>query len=268
MSENNPLPAGRVLYIPHGGGPLPLLNDAAHQELVNYLQVVPTQIDRPSAIVVVSAHWEAPVPTVTGGANPELIYDYYGFPPESYQISYPAPGDPELAGRIVACLQDAEIPVRKDEARGFDHGVFVPLKLMYPAADIPCVQLSLCHGLDPAIHVAMGRALRALLNDGVLILGSGLSFHNMRALVSGGSTDERNEAFENWLADTCASPTLTTVAREQRLINWAQAPHARYCHPREEHLLPLHVCFGAAGEALPQLVSVPVLGKRTSAFLW
>ena len=130
------------------------------------------------------------------------------------------------------------------------------------------LQLSLCHGLDPAIHVAMGRALRALLNDGVLILGSGLSFHNMRALVSGGSTDERNEAFENWLADTCASPTLTTVAREQRLINWAQAPHARYCHPREEHLLPLHVCFGAAGEALPQLVSVQVLGKRASAFLW
>jgi 4,5-DOPA dioxygenase extradiol len=165
-------------------------------------------------------------------------------------VQYPAPGDPALAGRIKSALDKAGLPAALDNSRGFDHGLFVPLLLMYPEADIPCVQLSLVRGLDPALHLRMGQALAALSGEDILILGSGFSFHNMqeffRSSAPGGQGDPRNEAFQLWLAETCVSPDLTPRDRFERLLSWETAPHARYCHPREEHLLPLHVIAGAA----------------------
>lgn len=261
-----------VLYLPHGGGPLPLLGDPAHAALTAFLEEIPGNLGEPSAILVISAHWEEDRPSVTGGAQPELIYDYYGFPQESYSIRYPAPGEPGLARRICELLDAAGMAARSDERRGFDHGLFVPLKLMYPAAGIPCVQLSLLANLDPAAHIALGKALAPLRDGNLLIVGSGMSFHNMRALSSPGSVgDGRDEAFDAWLTETCTLPSLPVEERERRLIEWENAPDARYCHPREEHLLPLHVCYGAACAETPvaEIVFAQcVMGQRVSAVLW
>ncbi len=264
--------AGRqpVLYIPHGGGPLPLLGDPAQAGLAAFLREQPGSFARPRAIALISAHWEEAVPTVTAGSHPALIYDYYGFPPESYHIEYPAAGSPELAQRIVALLEIAGIKAAADGQRGFDHGLFVPLKLMYPQADIPCVQLSLQRGLDPQAHIAIGRALTPLRQEGVLIVGSGLSFHSLRVFFS--HNDPLFSAqFDAWLAETCAGPGLDIAERGGRLIDWDSAPHARYCHPREEHLLPLHVCFGAAESDSPvaqRVFAEELMGQRVSGFRW
>lgn len=261
---------GSILFIPHGGGPLPLLGDAGHRELVEFLQNIPDKLIKPSAIIVISAHWEAPVVTITQSAAPPLIYDYYGFPDESYAIQYPAPGYPELAMNIAQQLQQHGIVADMDADRGFDHGLFVPLKLMYPDASIPCVQLSLLHSLSPQQHIAVGKALAALERENTLIIGSGFSFHNLHAFFSkdSGESDLKNEVFQDWLNDTCTSTRLSEQERESRLLDWASAPHARYAHPREEHLLPLHVCYGIAGTTAAQAFSIKVLGKRASAFLW
>jgi len=258
-----------VLFIPHGGGPLPLLDGPGHSELIDFLQGISARIPRPSAICVISAHWEEPVATVTSNASPSLIYDYYGFPENAYAIQYPVPGSPSLANKIYSALQSSGIPARLDEQRGFDHGLFVPLKLMFPDATIPCVQLSLLNNLDPAGHIAIGKALRPLREDNVLFIGSGFSFHNMRAFFSGNQgLDKQNIAFENWLIDTCISPKYSFSERTSRLIDWTHAPTARYCHPREEHLLPLHVCAGLSEEAAELMFDGEVLGKRACAFVW
>lgn len=259
-----------VLYIPHGGGPLPLLGDPDHQLLVDFLQQIPSRLARPTAIVVISAHWEEEQATLTSGATPGLLYDYYGFPEESYRIQYPASGAPELAARIGAMLQAAGMDVRLDDQRGFDHGLFVPLKIMYPRAAIPCVQLSLLASLDPRAHLALGRALAPLRHEDILIIGSGFSFHNLRAFFASppGMPDQSNHAFSEWLIATCTAEQLTVVEREERLAAWEKAPQARYCHPREEHLLPLHVCFGMAQEKARLVFDQEVLGKRACAFLW
>jgi 4,5-DOPA dioxygenase extradiol len=262
----------RILYIPHGGGPLPLLGDEGHLELAAFLRSLATSMARPTSILVVSAHWEAAVPTVTAGAYPPLLYDYYGFPDEAYSLRYPAPGDPALAGRIKSALERADLPVAMDSERGFDHGVFVPLSLMYPEADIPCVQLSLVRGLDPVLHLRIGQALAALGGEDVLILGSGFSFHNMqeffRSPGASASDDPRNDAFQTWLAETCGGSILSDKERFQRLAAWETAPHARYCHPREEHLLPLHVVAGAAGGRCASCQELTVLGKHSLVAFW
>lgn len=259
-----------VLYISHGGGPMPLLGDPGHREMVACLQQLAGQLRKPSAILVISAHWEASVPTITSGAQPALIYDYYGFPPESYRIQYPAPGEPALAQQVHRALEQAGMTARLDDRRGFDHGLFVPLKLMYPQADIPCVQLSLVSDLDPATHLAIGRALQALEYDNLLVIGSGFSFHNMRAFFAPQSAEiqQRNEAFESWLEDTCCNPALSETERSERLLHWEQAPHARFCHPREEHLLPLHVCYGLAQKPSAQHLSATILGKQSGMLYW
>ena len=267
-----PVEQAPILYLPHGGGPLPLMADRGHLELVNFLQTVGSTLGRPAAILVVSAHWEAPGPMVQSGATPGLFYDYYGFPPESYKIQYPAPGHPQLAHQIRDQLKAAGFDAVFDPNRGFDHGVFVPLKLIFPEADIPCFQISLIKGLDPAQHIALGRSLQFLRDMNVLIIGSGMSFHNMRAFFSGGLSEPRPDLqFNDWLAETCTSTELSGAEREQRLIAWESAPAARFCHPREEHLLPLHVCFGAAGiDASPAdlVFNGEVLGTKVAAFLW
>ncbi len=265
MSRNN-----QALFLSHGGGPLPLLGDEAHTEMVALLKQLAAELARPSAIVVVSAHWEEDVPTLTAAPNPPLYYDYYGFPPESYEIRYPCPGEPLLARAIAGQLAEAGIDAKLDEARGFDHGLFVPLKIMYPAADIPCVQLSLVKGLDPDRHIRLGQALRALDRSPLLLVGSGFSFHNMRAFFAPETAETRsmNEAFDNWLVDTCSSTVMTEDERTQKLAGWAAAPFARYCHPREEHLLPLHVCYGFAGTACSRSYQLEILHKKSSMYFW
>ena len=259
-----------ALFLSHGGGPLPLLGDPAHVEMVQSLESIAAAIDRPEAIIVISAHWEERVATISSAAKPEIIYDYYGFPPESYEIKYPAPGHPALASRLHACLRDNGVAAELDADRGFDHGLYIPLKIMYPDADIPCIQLSLMSSLDPAAHIALGEAMSDIGGDGVLVIGSGFSFHNLKAFFSSDASrpDERNKAFERWLIDTCAGADLDEVERTRRLLHWADAPHARYCHPRGEHLLPLHVCYGMAKRAAEAVVELRILNKKASFYLW
>ncbi len=266
-------PKADILFVSHGGGPLPLLGDPAHQDMVTCLHDIADHIPTPSAILVISAHWEARVPTITAGAQPALVYDYGGFPPASYHIQYPCPGAPALAQRIHHALERNGIAAQLDTRRGFDHGVFVPLKILFPQATIPVVQLSLNHNLNADTHLAMGNALQALSTHDhgkLLVLGSGFSFHNMRAFFSPHTPDNqsRNRAFERWLLDTCSNTRLTEAERQQRFSRWADAPHARFCHPREEHLLPLHVCYGMAGRACDQHWSTNVLGKQSGMFYW
>jgi aromatic ring-opening dioxygenase catalytic subunit (LigB family) len=156
-----------------------------------------------------------------------------------------------------------------DSERGFDHGLFIPLKLMYPQADIPSLQLSLLRGLNPTAHIVLGKAMRELMKENILIIGSGFSFHNMNAFSWQGKTtsDPANEGFQNWLIEMCTKLPSQTE-REQKMMEWYKAPSARYCHPREEHLLPLHVCLGVADKPAKLIFDDYILGKRAVAFLW
>lgn len=260
----------RVIFLSHGGGPLPLLGDEGHKEMVDCLKTVATSIKKPSAIIVVSAHWEQAIPTITAGENPSLIYDYYGFPEESYTIEYPCPGEPSLAGQIHRVLEQADMEARLDKDRGFDHGLFIPLKIMYPDADIPCVQLSLLDSLNPLQHIKIGQALQGLRYDDLLVIGSGFSFHNMKAFFADNTSESRlmNESFEDWLIDTCSNPDIQEEERLRRLSHWHDAPYARYCHPREEHLLPLHVCYGITQTACSEYFELQILNKKSSMYIW
>lgn len=205
-----------------------------------YLRRLPVDAGaRPKAILVISAHWEEADFTVQTKAQPGLLFDYYGFPPHTYELRYPAPGAPWLAQRVRDLAADAGITVREDAQRDFDHGVFIPLLLAFPDADIPVIQLSLKHGLDPAEHLALGAALAPLRDEGVLMIGSGMSFHSIPRLMGRGSgSGPASQAFDAWLR-----ATITTGV--DGLKDWARAPYAHDCHPREEHLLPLMVVAGA-----------------------
>lgn len=260
----------RILFVSHGGGPLPLLGDPAHDDLIDCLKSITKKIDKPSAILVISAHWEQCTVTITSGANPNLIYDYSGFPEQSYNIEYPCSGEPVLADKIHTALKQAGIDSQLNDQRGFDHGVFVPLKIMYPDADIPCVQLSLLNSLDPDQHIKIGQALKNLDYGKLLIIGSGFTFHNMKAIFSADKSQSRakNHAFEQWLLQTCSDTAINEDERSERLVNWPSAPAARYCHPREEHLMPLHVCYGAAGKACSETSEFDIMDIRSSMYLW
>jgi len=237
--------------------------------MIDFLQILPFQLVKPDAILIVSAHWEERIATLIAGAHPVLFYDYYGFPAKAYEITYPAPGSPSLASDIFKLLQRNNIESQLDTERGFDHGMFIPLKLMYPQADIPTVQLSLLQGLDPSEHIALGKALHGLMKENILVMGSGFSFHNMGAFSWDGVSrpDARNDAFQNWLIEVCTG-TASQTDREHNLVDWERAPSARYCHPREEHLLPLHVCVGMAGGAGKLVFNDYILGKRAIGILW
>lgn len=235
------------MYIPHGGGPAFFMQGpmqrmfAPMQEFLGTVhQLLPAA---PTAILVVTAHWESPVVRLTGNPKPDLVYDYYGFPPEMYRLRYDAPGTPTLAAQSAALLQAAGIQAQVDPNYGWDHGVFIPLKVMFAQADIPVLAMSLQAGLDPLAHIAMGQALRSLRDEGVLIVGSGMSYHNL-----GGSPHAAAEsrAFDAWL-DTALQGD--SVHRKTRLAQWSAAPAARPSHPREEHLLPLMVASGAGSDA-------------------
>lgn len=261
-----------VVFLPHGGGPLPVLGDERHAELVEFLRQLGRQLPRPKAIVVVSAHWEENVATVSSHPRPPMIYDYSGFPPASYELRYDASGEPRLAAKIVELLSDHGIPAASDANRGFDHGTFIPLMLMYPKADIPIVQLSLVDSLQAARQYALGEAIAPLSHDGVLLIGSGMSFHNMAGFMRGGDdVHPRSVAFDQWLHETLTSSAVDPDTRRERLLNWHEAPEARYCHPREEHLLPLHVCQGAAdglNGVANRIYVGDLLGARVSAYCW
>lgn len=261
-----------VLFVPHGGGPMPLLGESNHRELTTFMQSVSGQLPRPKAILVITAHWEEDLATISSGIAPDMFYDYYGFPPETYQFKYPAAGNPELAQTIASLLDAQGIKSQLDSKRNFDHGTFVPLMLMYPEADIPVVQLSLINSFKPAEHIALGKALAPLREQGVLILGSGMSFHNMQAFFSANpATQARSEHFDTWLTETLTSSGLSSQEQMLRLADWQNAPEARFCHPREEHLLPLFVCYGAGSvdsEHAMKIFETFLFNTKISAFLW
>ena len=260
-----------TVFLPHGAGPCFFMDwspAGTWDHMGGWLRGLVAELGvPPKAIVVVSAHWEAPVFTVGAQPDPKLLYDYSGFPEHTYRLSWPAPGSPTLAARIRELLGAAGIANADDNTRGLDHGVFIPMKLVFPEADVPVVQLSLRRGLDPSEHLALGGALAPLRDEGVLIIGSGMSYHNMqRFRRDGQGVDADSERFDSWLAETIASPR---EQREQRLTDWSSAPGGRASHPREEHLLPLHVIAGAAGDdAGRKVFEDRVLGSVQSAFVF
>lgn len=258
-----------TVYFSHGGGPLPILGDPGHLAMVEFMSALAPQLIQPEAIIVISAHWEEKQPTLLGAENPPMFYDYYGFPEAAYRIRYPAPGSPELAARTHSILAEEGIQAAINPTRGFDHGLFIPLSLMYPQADIPAIQLSLIRGLDPEQHLRLGEALRSLDDGKVLFIGSGFSFHNMQAFSWSpeAAPDPANDAFQDWLIETCAAQTDYALIR-QSLQTWEKAPSARYCHPREEHLMPLLVCAGLAGKSGSVIFDDAILGKRGIALGW
>jgi len=242
------------IFLPHGGGPCFFMNpapgggfappDPMWWPMEAYLKsLIASLPERPKAILLISGHWEAAQFTVQTGDHPQLYFDYYNFPPHTYQLRWDAPGAPELAHRVAALLSEAGFPVAQDPVRGWDHGVFVPMKVVAPGADIPLVQLSLKTDLNPAEHIRAGAALESLRDDGVLIVGSGMSFHNLRE--RGDQATARADAWDDALSNavTDADP----ARRAARVADWASLPFARYAHPREDHLLPLMVALGAGG---------------------
>lgn len=274
-SEPSPLttPATPTVFLPHGGGPWPFMPDPSGQytRMAPYMRgLADLPKAPPRAILMVSAHWEASVPTVMTAERPPMLYDYYGFPEQTYSVRWPAPGAPDVAVEVRTALERAGLHTGVDEARGFDHGAFVPLALAYPEHQIPTLQLSLRGDLDPRAHLEIGRALAPLRAQGVFIVGSGMSYHNikkligfMRGRVPRSELQDDAKAFDEWLAETM---TLGPAQRETRLVEWTKAPGARACHPREEHLLPLHVVAGAAGDDAPTLpYRDVVLGAHVSA---
>lgn len=235
-----------TLFISHGGGPWPYIDEMRRKfaRTEAALRALPQALpSRPHAVVVVTGHWERPMFTVSTAAQPPMVYDYSGFPEHTYHIRYPAPGAPSVAHRIRTLLNQSDLPCAEDDTRGFDHGTFVPLYLMYPDADVPVVMVSLKSGYDPGEHLRLGQALAPLRDEGILIMGSGLTYHNMRGFGRP-EAGPVSRQFEDYLfRAVSADPAL----RERMLIDWQAAPAARQAHPREDHLLPLMVAAGAAG---------------------
>lgn len=235
------------LYLPHGGGPSFFMTGerkARYQATEDFLRGVRDLLPAPPrAILLATAHWEADAPTFTGASRPGLIYDYYGFPPETYALSYPAPGDPALAARAAELLRQQGFAAQVDAQYGWDHGVFIPLKVMFPEADVPVVAMSLHASLDPELHCRWGAALRPLRDEGVLVVGAGMSYHNLRHFAAGAPA---SYAFHDWLDTALAGDW---AQRTERLARWSAAPGGRMSHPREEHLLPLMIASGAGSDA-------------------
>ncbi|HEX8711165.1 MAG TPA: class III extradiol ring-cleavage dioxygenase [Terracidiphilus sp.] len=240
-----------AIFLPHGGGPCFFMDwiwgpaDTWHATQRFLEGLAATLPETPRALLVISGHWEEPVFTAGAAAAPKLIFDYSGFPEHTYRLTWPAPGDPKLAARLAQMLGEAGLPAATDANRGYDHGVFVPLKVAFPEAQIPVVTLSLDSSLDPALHLSAGRALEPLRDEGVLVVGSGMSFHNLRAYLRPETLD-RSRAFDAWLTRAVES---SVPERENQLMSWRKAPFAAFAHPREEHLAPLFVAAGAGGQA-------------------
>ncbi|HEX8125144.1 MAG TPA: class III extradiol ring-cleavage dioxygenase [Allosphingosinicella sp.] len=235
-------------FISHGGGPWPYLDgpfrrmfDRLEQSLLDIRRELG---DAPRAVLAISGHWEENGFAISSAQQPGMEYDYSGFPPHTYQIKYKAPGSPELAARVQRLLEGGGIGARLDPERGFDHGVFSIMKPLYPGEDIPLVQLSIDRSYDPGLHLKLGRLLAPLRDEGVLIIGSGLSYHNLREM-RGNEGAEPSRQFDAWLQETLAA---APAERAERLIRWERAPMARAAHPQEDHLIPLMAAVGAAEE--------------------
>ena len=258
-----------AIFMPHGGGPCfwvdgpPPFGRASWEPLRTYLAgVVASLPERPRAFLVVTAHWEADRPTVSVNPAPGMIFDYYGFPEHTYHLSYPAPGEPALGARVAQLVRAAGLECDEDGERGFDHGIFVPMLIVDPEAQIPVVMMSLQRDLDPAQHLAIGCALAPLRDEGVVIVGSGMSYHDLRHFRDGDGRD--SEIFDAWLFEAA---TAAPAKRSAMLADWAEAPAGRACHPREEHLLPLMTAAGAGGDDRGALdFRGAVGGKTVSAF--
>ncbi|USU05312.1 dioxygenase [Sphingomonadaceae bacterium OTU29LAMAA1] len=242
-----------TLFVPHGGGPCFFLDpaggppDRMWRPMQAYLAgLIAGLPERPRAILMISGHWEAADLTVHVGERPDLLFDYHGFPEHTYRLHWNAPGAPDVARRAARLLQDAGHRVGEEAARGWDHGIFIPMMVANPAADVPLVQMSLRADLDPTAHIAVGAALAPLRDEGVLIVGSGMSFHNLRA-----RGPQVTPVAAEWDAALIAAVTDADPARRRtRVAAWDQLPHARFAHPEAEHLLPLMVALGAGGDAL------------------
>jgi aromatic ring-opening dioxygenase catalytic subunit (LigB family) len=231
--------------------------------MASYLRGIDAGLSaKPKAVLVISGHWEASKPTLNVAEKPSLLFDYYGFPEHTYRLTYPVRGAPELAPRVQGLLAAAGFSTDLESGRGLDHGIFVPFLLIYPRADIPIMQLSLQKSLDPDMHLRVGRALAPLRQEGVLIVGSGMSYHNLRLMWSP-SGDAAAAAFDAWLGEAVEDP----ATRDEKLKGWRLAPGGRDAHPREEHLLPLMVAAGAAdGDAGVRAFGESIVGKPVSGF--
>lgn len=254
-----------AFFLPHGGGPCFFMGDpqGIWSGMAAFLRSLPGRLgSAPSAIIVVSGHWETEGFAFTGAAQPGLIYDYHGFPPHTYRLRYDVPGAPALAETAASLLRAAGLAASIDPERGLDHGVFVPMKVAFPEAAVPMIEMSVDRTLDPALHIAAGRALAPLREQGVLILGSGMSFHNMR-----GYGDPRftapSEAFDAWLTDAVELPS---PERAVALAGWAEAPAGRLSHPREEHLVPVMVAAGTSQAPGARVYGERVLHTAISGF--
>ncbi|MDR3612195.1 MAG: class III extradiol ring-cleavage dioxygenase [Candidatus Obscuribacterales bacterium] len=236
-------------FLSHGGGPWPWMRKergAMYNQLEASLLEVRREVGHsPRAVLMVSGHWEADRFRLSSAVNPPMEYDYFGFPEHTYQIRYDAPGDPDLAEAIQAILEHGGVVSDLDPKRGFDHGTFTLMYTIYPEAQIPIVQLSLKADFDPAEHIKIGELLAPLRDEGVLIVGSGLSYHDLRGMMSGRGA-KASATFDEWLNDTLV--VSSPDERRKRLLHWSDAPAARAAHPREDHLIPLFVAVGAAAD--------------------
>lgn len=240
-----------TIFIPHGGGPCFFMDPEGGPPLPMWRPMqaylaglIDSLPELPRAILLVSGHWETPEVTVHVGDGQPLLYDYYGFPEHTYDLRWDAPGAPDVARRAAALLREVGHDVGEETSRGWDHGVFIPMKVAVPDADIPLAQMSLGADLDPQAHISIGGALAPLRDEGVLIVGSGMSFHNLGARgpqVTPIAT-EWDDALTDAVTDT------DPLTRAARVADWATLPHAKFAHPREEHLLPLMVALGAGGD--------------------
>lgn len=265
-----------VYFIPHGGGPWPFMDfprDSSGKgpwdDLGAFLRGLKADIgERPKAVLVISGHWEKePTVAVSTAERPGMLYDYYNFPAHTYQIRYPAPGAPEVAAHVRSVLAEAGIATRADAERGFDHGVFIPFMLIYPDADVPIVMMSLDNDLSADTHLALGKAMERLRSEDILIIGSGMSYHNMRKFRSDepGHVAEAKR-FDGWLTETVQSDDPDR--RNAALARWEDNPDARACHvPDHDHLVPLFVAAGAAGtDRGRKIFETDFLGKPYSAY--
>ncbi|KAH7311894.1 Extradiol ring-cleavage dioxygenase, class III enzyme, subunit B [Rhexocercosporidium sp. MPI-PUGE-AT-0058] len=268
-----------VVAVCHGGGPMPVLNDPGHASLIKSMSTLVPQLlnlgtpNAPRAIILVTAHWSETQPTISNGASHSLYYDYGGFPAEAYKLKYPAPGSPGVAEEVFDVLKGAGFEPKMDGVRGWDHGVFVPMLLINPKADIPIIQLSVLRSASPAQHFAMGKALSALRDSGVAIIGSGMpTMHNLRAMFSGQASEDgfrkRNLEWSEKLSETVKVKDMEE--RGKKLEAWREWVGSKEAHPvgGEEHFLPLLVCAGAGGEAEAGAFKDEMMGLEQLSYYW